>query len=90
MVEAFQSLSERPSRDKPGRNPDLESQRARYERGEGTRGPVLDSRSQPAQIPAEKTFLGGFFFFPSFDMIFAEGFAQPCVKINTKILKDEK
>lgn len=23
-------------------------------------------------------------------MIFAEGFAQPCVKINTKILKDEQ
>lgn len=62
LVEAFQSLSERLSRDKPGRNPDLKSQRARYERGEGARGPVLDSRSQPAQIPAEKTFLGVFFF----------------------------
>lgn len=33
-----------------------------------------------------------FFFFPfaSFDMIFAEGFAQPRVKINTKILKAAK
>lgn len=61
LVQGLQSLSESFSRHKPGRNWAGKAGEPITKGEKGFAGPVLNSCSQPAQIPDNKILLGSFF-----------------------------